>query len=51
MHPFNRSFVPLRSSADTNQTSNPSHPVYPVPTRPTPTDPVLLSTINIKPGL
>ncbi|MFS7922363.1 hypothetical protein Hanom_Chr03g00248221 [Helianthus anomalus] len=33
MHPFNRDFVPPRSSADTNQTSN---PVSPVPTRRTP---------------
>ncbi|MFS7908955.1 hypothetical protein Hanom_Chr01g00089171 [Helianthus anomalus] len=36
MHSFNRGFVPLRSSADMNQTSNPSRPVSQVPTRPTP---------------
>ncbi|MFS7919384.1 hypothetical protein Hanom_Chr03g00212081 [Helianthus anomalus] len=36
MHPFNRGFIPPRSSADTNQTSNPSRPVSSVPTRPTP---------------
>ncbi|MFS7955899.1 hypothetical protein Hanom_Chr07g00648171 [Helianthus anomalus] len=36
MHPFNCGFIPPRSSADTNQTSNPSCPVSPVPTRPTP---------------
>ncbi|MFS8027315.1 hypothetical protein Hanom_Chr16g01497281 [Helianthus anomalus] len=34
MHPFNRGFIPPRYSADTNQTSNPSRPVSPVPTRP-----------------
>ncbi|MFS7988182.1 hypothetical protein Hanom_Chr11g01031661 [Helianthus anomalus] len=36
MQPFNRGFIPLRSSADPNQSSNPTHPVSPVPTRPTP---------------
>ncbi|MFS7972015.1 hypothetical protein Hanom_Chr09g00839641 [Helianthus anomalus] len=35
MHPFNRSFVTPRSSADTSQTSNPSRRVSPVPTRST----------------
>ncbi|MFS7994533.1 hypothetical protein Hanom_Chr12g01107191 [Helianthus anomalus] len=36
MYPYNRSFVPPRSNADMNQTTNPSQPVSPVPTRPTP---------------
>ncbi|MFS7902771.1 hypothetical protein Hanom_Chr01g00015201 [Helianthus anomalus] len=36
MHHFNHSFIPPRSSADMNQSSNPSRPVSLVPTRPTP---------------
>ncbi|MFS8009100.1 hypothetical protein Hanom_Chr14g01280541 [Helianthus anomalus] len=36
MHPFNRDFIPPRSSADRNQSGNPTRPVSPVPTRPTP---------------
>ncbi|MFS7971845.1 hypothetical protein Hanom_Chr09g00837641 [Helianthus anomalus] len=36
MHPHSRGFVPPHSSVDTNQTSNPSQPISPVPTRPTP---------------
>ncbi|XP_021988656.1 uncharacterized protein LOC110885283 [Helianthus annuus] len=36
MHPFNRGFIPLRSSADPNQSGNPTRPVSPVPTRPSP---------------
>ncbi|MFS7972014.1 hypothetical protein Hanom_Chr09g00839631 [Helianthus anomalus] len=34
MHPFNRDFVPPRSSGDTNQMSNPSRPVSSVSTGP-----------------
>ncbi|KAJ0582499.1 hypothetical protein HanHA300_Chr04g0152911 [Helianthus annuus] len=36
MQPFNRSFIPPSSSADPNQSSNPTRPVSPVPTRATP---------------
>ncbi|MFS7979295.1 hypothetical protein Hanom_Chr10g00925661 [Helianthus anomalus] len=36
VYPYNCGFVPPCSSADTNQTTNPSQPVSPVPTRPTP---------------
>ncbi|KAM0000987.1 hypothetical protein Hdeb2414_s0001g00038291 [Helianthus debilis subsp. tardiflorus] len=36
MHPFNRGFIPPRSSADPNQSGNPTRPVSPVPTRPNP---------------
>ncbi|KAJ0862590.1 hypothetical protein HanRHA438_Chr12g0551021 [Helianthus annuus] len=36
MHLFNRSFIPPRSSADPNQSGNPTRPVSPVPTRPKP---------------
>ncbi|KAJ0641687.1 putative glutathione transferase [Helianthus annuus] len=36
MHPFNRGFIPPRSSADPNQSGNPTRPVAPVPTRPNP---------------
>ncbi|XP_021985354.1 uncharacterized protein LOC110881385 [Helianthus annuus] len=36
MHPFNRDFIPPRSSADPNQSGNPTRPVSPVPTRPNP---------------
>ncbi|XP_022032816.1 uncharacterized protein LOC110933925 [Helianthus annuus] len=36
MNPFNRSFIPPRSSADPNQSGNPTRPVAPVPTRPNP---------------
>ncbi|XP_022032055.1 uncharacterized protein LOC110933125 [Helianthus annuus] len=36
MNPFNRGFIPPRSSADTNQSGNPTRPVAPVPTRPNP---------------
>ncbi|MFS7992267.1 hypothetical protein Hanom_Chr12g01080341 [Helianthus anomalus] len=35
MHPFNCGFIPARSSVDLNQSGNPTHPVSPVPTRPT----------------
>ncbi|MFS8032751.1 hypothetical protein Hanom_Chr17g01561371 [Helianthus anomalus] len=35
MQPFNRSFIPPHSSADPNQSSNPTRPVSPVLTRPT----------------
>ncbi|MFS8022322.1 hypothetical protein Hanom_Chr16g01438121 [Helianthus anomalus] len=34
MYRYNRGFVPSRSSVDTNQMTNPSQPVSPVPTRP-----------------
>ncbi|MFS7994418.1 hypothetical protein Hanom_Chr12g01105871 [Helianthus anomalus] len=36
MHLYNHGFIPPRSNVDTNQTTNPSHPVSPVPTRHTP---------------
>ncbi|XP_035845714.1 uncharacterized protein LOC110942564 [Helianthus annuus] len=36
MNPFNRGFIPPRSSADPNQRGNPTRPVAPVPTRPNP---------------
>ncbi|KAM0018177.1 putative glutathione transferase [Helianthus debilis subsp. tardiflorus] len=36
MNPFNRGFIPPRSSADPNQSGNPTRPVAPVPTRPNP---------------
>ncbi|XP_021990973.1 uncharacterized protein LOC110887708 [Helianthus annuus] len=36
MHPFNRGFITPRSSADPNQSGNPTRPVAPVPTRPNP---------------
>ncbi|MFS8024421.1 hypothetical protein Hanom_Chr16g01463061 [Helianthus anomalus] len=36
MHPHNRGFVPPRSSADTNQTTNPSQPASLASTRLTP---------------
>ncbi|KAJ0927953.1 hypothetical protein HanRHA438_Chr04g0188721 [Helianthus annuus] len=36
MHPFNRGFIPPRSSADPNQSGNPTRPVSPVPPRPNP---------------
>ncbi|MFS8025424.1 hypothetical protein Hanom_Chr16g01474791 [Helianthus anomalus] len=36
MQPFNHSLITPRSSADPNQSSNPTRPVSPVPTRPTP---------------
>ncbi|KAJ0797821.1 hypothetical protein HanPI659440_Chr04g0178111 [Helianthus annuus] len=39
MQPFNRSFIPPRSSADPNQSSNPTRPVSSVPTRPAPYGP------------
>ncbi|XP_022024419.1 uncharacterized protein LOC110924736 [Helianthus annuus] len=36
MNPFNRGFIPPQSSADPNQSGNPTRPVAPVPTRPNP---------------
>ncbi|MFS7913131.1 hypothetical protein Hanom_Chr02g00138221 [Helianthus anomalus] len=36
MQPLNRGFIPPRSSAESNQSSNHTRPVSPVPTRPTP---------------
>ncbi|MFS7897451.1 hypothetical protein Hanom_Chr00s009205g01742521 [Helianthus anomalus] len=36
MYPYNRGFVPSRSSVDKNQMTNPSQLVSPIPTRPTP---------------
>ncbi|MFS8013165.1 putative No apical meristem-associated domain-containing protein [Helianthus anomalus] len=36
MHPFNRGFIPPRSSVDPNQSDNPTCSVAPVPTRPNP---------------
>ncbi|KAJ0890123.1 hypothetical protein HanRHA438_Chr09g0420231 [Helianthus annuus] len=36
MHPFNRGFIPPHSSADPNQSGNPTRPVSPILTRPTP---------------
>ncbi|XP_021999628.2 uncharacterized protein LOC110896888 [Helianthus annuus] len=56
MNPFNRGFIPPRSSADPNQSGNHTRPVAPVPTRPNPfgsgfldynqQSPVLMNLLN-----